>query len=205
MLKKHLTQTSFSCFYCYFEHNSHLFSRVSIVNSEQVYVSSESFNAWCPLNCRFSYLWPFRGRQTFKGYIFERSSGSSSKGISKVIGLTVKCFEETRSKISRVHTHLQHGWVSEPIFATWNELPNDHRVEKVLRMEWLTHSAQCCILYRNQISDLQCKSNDWFLHVIIEIKEWFKVNNRTTRKRCEMFKVNNKNTRTRSKYRKSDQ
>ena len=30
-------------------------------------------------------------------------------------------------------------------------------------------STQCCISYRNQLFDFQCKSNDWFLY---ELQHW---------------------------------
>ena len=33
----------------------------------------------------------------------------------------------------------------------------------------LTHFSQCCISYRNQLFNLQCKSDDWFLY---EMQHW---------------------------------
>ena len=45
--------------------------------------------------------------------------------------------------------------------------------------QWiLPISAQCCFSYRNQLFDLQCKSNDWFLYETQQGVKWVKKCNR---------------------------
>ena len=47
--------------------------------------------------------------------------------------------------------------------------------------------AQCCIPYRNQSFDLNCKSNDWFLYGMQATLGWNRLTNKVTwTKKCEL-------------------